>query len=201
MDDQNKHNTLSPKLIAGLAVILFLGGSVTAWLANKSLQSNQQSQNNPIPIEIKPPVNQQENPPLSQQQEIQVYWIDDNLELIPKTISIAKSENKEESLKSIFEVLLAGKKDTTIPDNTKLLSLKVEDNQIKINLSQEFTSGGGSASMVGRLGQIIYTLTAFNPDAQIWIDVEGKPLEELGGEGLIVEQPMTKQIFDDNFSF
>ncbi|MBC6435773.1 spore germination protein, partial [Nostoc sp. HG1] len=38
------------------------------------------------------------------------------------------------------------------------------------------------------------------PKAKVWIDVEGKPLEILGGEGLEIERPMTRQSFEENFS-
>jgi spore germination protein GerM len=53
--------------------------------------------------------------------------------------------------------------------------------------------------MMGRLAQIIYTATDRNPDAPVWIKVEGKPLEGLGGEGVEIKQPMTRKDFDRDF--
>lgn len=92
-----------------------------------------------------------------------------------------------------------GKLTSTIPVGTKLLSTKVLADGIHIDLSKEFTQGFGATSMIGRLGQIVYTATAENPSAPVWITVEGKKLEVLGDVGVEVRQPVTRETYDRDF--
>jgi spore germination protein GerM len=68
-----------------------------------------------------------------------------------------------------------------------------------VNLSENFTTGGGSSSMMGRVGQVVYTATSLNPQAKVYIDVNGKPLEVLGGEGVEIPQPLTRESFQKNY--
>jgi spore germination protein GerM len=53
--------------------------------------------------------------------------------------------------------------------------------------------------MVGRVGQVVYTATTLNPNAKVYIEVNGKPLEVLGGEGVEIEQPMTRESFKKEY--
>jgi spore germination protein GerM len=204
MEDQPKNRAISPKLIVTVAAVVLAAGAATAWWASNSLNSSRQGETKPIPSETNLGTPREtEKPP--QEETVEVYWLDDNLELVATSVRIQKANGKENSLEKAMELLLAGPAEpangTTIPEGTKLLSFNLAKDGIHLNFSKEFTSGGGSASMTGRLGQIIYTATSLEPNAKVWISIEGEPLEELGGEGLLVEQPMTRQLFEEYFGF
>jgi len=109
-----------------------------------------------------------------------------------------KAQNKEVAISTALKNIITEKKDnlySAIPEGTEVLSLTINNNDIRIDLSKQFTTGGGSNSMKGRLIQLLYTATSLNPDANLFISVEGKPLEYLGGEGVEVSQPMRRQNF------
>jgi spore germination protein GerM len=139
-------------------------------------------------------------------QTVQVYWVKEasgKFEAVPTKVAVKQVDKPDATLQAAFNSLLAGPKDASvsseIPKGTKLRSLSVKNDGVYVDLSAEFTSGGGSNSMTGRLGQVIYTATSLKPNTKVWISVEGKPLELLGGEGLEVAQPSTRQSFDKNF--
>ena len=139
-------------------------------------------------------------------QTVQVYWVKEasgKFEGVPTKVAVKQADKPDATLQAAFNSLLAGPKDASvsseIPKGTKLRSLSVKNDGVYVDLSAEFTSGGGSNSMTGRLGQVIYTATSLKPNTKVWISVEGKPLELLGGEGLEVAQPSTRQSFDKNF--
>ena len=139
-------------------------------------------------------------------QTVQVYWVKEasgKFEGVPTKVAVKQADKPDATLQAAFNSLLTGPKDASvsseIPKGTKLRSLSVKNDGVYVDLSAEFTSGGGSNSMTGRLGQVIYTATSLKPNTKVWISVEGKPLELLGGEGLEVAQPSTRQSFDKNF--
>ena len=189
-------------IVAGLsAVVLAAGGGAALW-AWKSAQS---------PTTVQSPTTST-SPQSSQtvqtpnEKAVKIYWLKDtgnHFAVVPSSITLRNSDNPSTVLDDAFKSLLAGSTDpkltTTIPQGTKLRSLEVRDDGVHVDLSQEFTTGGGSASMTGRLAQVIYTATSLNPTAKVWINVEGKKLDVLGGEGLEIEQPMTRKSFEENF--
>ena len=145
--------------------------------------------------------------PASTEKTVKVYWVNnvnDKVEVVPSSLALKDVNKPNELLEGAFKQLLAGPIDpavaTTIPRGTKLRKVSVEQDGVHVDLSQEFTEGGGSTSMTGRIAQVVYTASSLNPGAKVWIDVEGKPLEVLGGEGLVIDQPMTRESFEQNFN-
>lgn len=85
--------------------------------------------------------------------------------------------------------------DTAIPAGTKLLDVELDGKTATIDLSREFESGGGSLSMQLRVAQLVYTVTQFGgsiPVDSVRFEIEGRPVEALGGEGVVVGKPQER---------
>jgi spore germination protein GerM len=65
----------------------------------------------------------------------------------------------------------------------------LEGDVLVVDLSAEAVSGGGSASMIGRLAQLTYTLTQPARSSAVELRVEGARLEAWGGEGVMTAWP------------
>ncbi len=204
MKDQQGSKRISSGVIAAVsAAVIAVSGGV-AWLTLNSPPNSQP------PIDKSNTIDPQSKKPPSLEQSTNIYWLKDNgknFEFVPQPVKVqvkASGDKSDQVLEATFQSLLAGPTEgtgsTTIPKGTKLQSLKVENDEIHVNLSNEFTSGGGSSSMMGRVGQVVYTATTLNPNAKVYIEVNGKKLETLGGEGLEVGQPLTRESFNKDYS-
>ncbi|AFY62626.1 GerMN domain-containing protein [Synechococcus sp. PCC 6312] len=177
----------------GLVALVTIGG--TAWWTFQS-----QAPQSVVPTPTSSPV--------VVSGQVELYWLNPQgtgLVKTPLTFGpISKNATAEELLTTGLSQLLSGPDaptlTTTIPAGTKLETLDVKPDGIHINLSKEFKEGGGSTSMQGRLGQVLYTATSLNPTQPVWLSVNGQPLTVLGGEGLEVKQPLTRAEFEQSFA-
>ncbi len=213
---------LSKSAMAAIAACIVGTGVSVAWFnfnpykvpsvkVSVEIDPNAKKQTAPqqqIPF-TKPPVSNQ--PP--KDNNVAIYQTEPTqtgFKMVPKPLPLQEpNQSPEANLRAAFGELLASNKSTakegrkgavsTIPKGTKLLSLRTESDGIHVDLSREFESGGGSTSMQSRLSEVLFTATSLDPNASVWITIEGKKLEVLGGEGVEVKQPLDRKSFQTEF--
>ncbi len=115
-----------------------------------------------------------------------------------KLIPLERQMPQEATLENTIVLLLKGplitesKKGiyTEIPPKVDLISLKRENNSIIVNLTSNFGSGGGSQSIENRVQQLSKTVKNLEPDKDIYLYIDNKEVEYLGGDGVYIKQPL-----------
>jgi germination protein M len=79
---------------------------------------------------------------------------------------------------------------TAVPNGSQLLGLSIKDGVATVDLSSEFESGGGSASVLTRLGQVVYTLTQFPSVKSVVFQIEGETRSVFSTEGVVLDGPV-----------
>lgn len=83
-----------------------------------------------------------------------------------------------------------------IPSGTKLIALKETPEKIEIDLSGDFENGGGTEGIYKRLYQLIKTVNR-NANAPVYLYINGKQAEVIGGEGIMITQPLNERSLDE----
>ena len=136
----------------------------------------------------------------SEEREVRAYFMRDEL-----VGPVAREATGDGVAAEALEGLLAGLTETeqqlgfttAIPSGTELLGVVVAEGVATVDLSDEFGSGGGSASMMSRVAQIVFTVTQFPTVEGVSFEIDGEPLTALGGEGLLLEEPQTRADWED----
>jgi germination protein M len=128
----------------------------------------------------------------------------DNAGLVPVLREIPRTQTVGAAA---MAALLAGPNDaemgarpamyTSIPDGTRFLGLTIDGGIATVNLSREFESGGGSASVLGRLAQVVYTLTQFPTVSGVRFQLDGAPVTVFSGEGVVLQDPVDRSDYHD----
>ncbi|MFM6192101.1 MAG: GerMN domain-containing protein, partial [Planktothrix sp.] len=204
MEDPQNNRIIPVRIVAGIATVLIAVGAGITWWTLTSRSPKEPVISSPNTSSPSPFVSP--SPSLNIEQTVSLYWVEEQngkSVIVPQPIQIQAQNQPTALLTVTFERLLTGSPNndpsSEIPKGTTLLKLTTNNDNIYVDLSPEFTQGGGSASMIGRLGQVVYTATTLNPNSQVWLSVGGKPLTVLGGEGLEIPQPITRAIFEQEF--
>ncbi len=80
-----------------------------------------------------------------------------------------------------------------VPKSTKLLKIKQTGNKVIIDLSSDFQYGGGTDSVYSRMMQLIKTSIANTDNKKIYLYLDGKQVNCIGGEGIMISQPLTEK--------
>lgn len=195
MKARNRSPNFTPILI-GFSLLLIGAAQITALSALTKLI---------LPTLIKLSAVEEVQPAKFAPQVYRLEIVDRRIRLSPTTI-YTRATSPEIALRQALTKLLAQSPafdpTTTIPTQTRLLDLHTSKDGIYVDLSQEFAQGGGSSSMIYRVAQILYTATSINPQAPVFLSIAGKPLNDdypLGGEGLTLAYPLTRQQFNQDF--
>ncbi|MEM7759208.1 MAG: GerMN domain-containing protein [Cyanobacteria bacterium P01_A01_bin.40] len=187
---------IATPILIGLSLLLIGTAYITAlWALTKVI----------LPTSSKSPAVEEVQPAKFSPQIYQLEIVDRQIQLSPKTIHTVVT-SPQLALTKALEKLLAQDPTfdptTTIPAQTRLLNLEIGKDGVYIDLSQEFSQGGGSSSMIYRVAQVLYTASSIDPQTPVFLSIEGRPLNDdypLGGEGLTLEYPMTRQQFNREF--
>jgi spore germination protein GerM len=119
------------------------------------------------------------------------------LRVVPKTTAVASAA---------MNALLAGPTATesgdrtitsAVPAGTRLLGMTTKNGVATVDLSTEFDSSGGTASMQYRLAQVVYTLTQFSAVKSVVFQIEGKTVTVFGSEGIVLAGPVGRAAYVD----
>jgi len=115
---------------------------------------------------------------------------------VPKTSAVLKAAleqlfqgpNAQESAKGLG---------SEIPPQTRLIGASVVDGVANVDVTGPFDDGGGTLSMTARMAQLVYTATQFPSVNSVRLFMHGTPVEALGGEGIIIDEPQTRADYEE----
>lgn len=158
--------------------------------------------------------------PETQQPEVEKPTVEKPVEKVYVNIFfIGQNANKEEVYKAVnreydkdvdgskikfaIQSLIAGPKQnerakgvySEIPAGTRIISINETSDKVVINLNSAFETGGGTESIYKRLNQIIKTAKR-NTNKPVYLYIEGNKAEVIGGEGIMITQPLSENSLD-----
>lgn len=100
---------------------------------------------------------------------------------------LLKGPSAKESAQGIY---------SEIPKGTKLRSISKVNGKLYIDLNDDFEQGGGTDGLYKRLYQLIKTVNQ-NTNENVYLKIEGREVDVIGGEGIMLQQPLNPHSLDE----
>ncbi len=135
--------------------------------------------------------------------QVDIYFVSSKNKSEIKYVAVKRPFNSEkDKMKTAIESLLQGPNEkekekglySEIPKETKLLKINQTPVHVEIDLSGNFEYGGGSSSLIARTNQLIKTSKTAADGKPVYLLIDGEKVEVIGGEGIIIEQPLGKTL-------
>ena len=79
---------------------------------------------------------------------------------------------------------------SVVPSGSHLRGLSITNGVARADFDARFATGGGSLSVIGRVDQVVYTLTQFPNVRRVLLLVDGKLARPFTAEGLVLDRPI-----------
>ena len=157
----------------------------------------------PLPPDVVTPPDEIQNPDENQESQfVNVFFIgqNKNKEEVYKAVKRKYDPTVDGTpIKFAITALIDGPKPeevklgvySEIPVGTRLLAVIDAPDGVYINLSKHFELGGGSDSIYKRIFQLIKT-AKYNTNKPVYLLIENVKVEVIGGDGIMITQPLTE---------
>jgi len=157
-----------------------------------NLKENKKQTPETLPVEDK--INSDEIPTPKNKFVYTCYFYSTGGKLIPVKREFSIEQNLENNIKMLLKgpTILEEKQGiySEIPKGVDLISSKSDNDSVIINLTSKFGQGGGSQSIENRLKQLSKTVKSRAKGKKVYLYIDNKEVEYLGGEGIYVKQPL-----------
>lgn len=134
--------------------------------------------------------------------EAEIYFLTENGQNAKLATTKKEFRSSSDKFRSTMEALFSGPNGfekiagvySEIPPDTKLLGIKEDAKSYTINISEDFTQGGGADSMKIRVKQLVTTATQAADGKDVYLEIEGERVEYIGGEGIMILQPLQRNL-------
>lgn len=131
---------------------------------------------------------------------VDIYLVKDGAYAVAVPRTVAGPDVASNALRALLDGPTAAEQGdglvNPIPEDTLLLGMVIEGGLATVDFSREYEAGGGSFGMLSRLAVVVYTLTQFPTVDAVSFRLDGEPVTVFGGEGIVVDPPVTRSDFE-----
>lgn len=174
-----------------VCLVVCIGYYFYQLLGKESYQGELSTNKTTVTKEVRVENKKQDKTPVEYAMKI-CFLVDEN------TVKYVERKTQLPTIQGAIEELLKGPTQaesargiyTEIPQDVKLMWVKDEGGKIIINLTRNFEYGGGTKSIQNRIRQIKMTVDNIASKKPVYLYLDGKQVEYMGGEGIYIEQPL-----------